>query len=171
MLKLCSVNRKEMPMADGFVPPQEVRSNAKRGLELRAKYGRGGTAIGVARARDLSNGASLPLDTIKRMNSYFARHEVDKKGEGWGKDSAGYIAWLLWGGDAGWSWAKKIIRENESKEKSMALDLTTSYFSIEKADRNADGTLTVYGKATDDSLDIDQQICDAGWLDRAMPEW
>lgn len=53
----------------------------------------------------------------------------------------------------------------------MALDLTTSYFSIEKADRNADGTLTVYGKATDDSLDIDQQICDAGWLDRAMPEW
>jgi hypothetical protein len=58
-----------------------------------------------------------------------------------------------------------------NKEKSMALDLTTSYFSIEKADRNADGTLTVYGKATDDSLDIDQQICDAGWLDRAMPEW
>lgn len=158
-------------MADGFVPPQEVRSNAKRGLELRAEHGRGGTAIGVARARDLSNGASLPLDTIKRMNSYFARHEVDKKGEGWGKDSAGYIAWLLWGGDAGWAWAKKIIRENESKEKSMALDLTTSYFSIEKADRNADGTLTVYGKATDDSLDIDQQICDAGWLDRAMPEW
>lgn len=158
-------------MADGFVPPQEVRSNAKRGLELRQKHGRGGTAIGVARARDLSNGAAVSFDTIKRMNSYFARHEVDKKGEGWGKDSAGYIAWLLWGGDAGWAWAKKIIREQESKEKSMGLDLTTSYFSIEKADRNADGTLTVYGKATDDSLDIDQQICDAGWLDRAMPEW
>ena len=158
-------------MADGFVPPQEVRSNAKRGLELREKYGRGGTAVGVARARDLSNGASLPLDTIKRMNSYFARHEVDKKGEGWGKDSAGYIAWLLWGGDAGWSWAKGIIREQESKEKSMSLDLTTSYISIEKADRNPDGTLTVYGKATDDSIDIDQQICDAEWLDRAMPEW
>ena len=29
----------------------------------------------------------------------------------------------------------------------------------------------VYGKATDDSLDIDQQICDADWLKRAMPEW
>ena len=43
-------------MADGFVPPQEVRNNAKRGLELRAKYGRGGTEVGVARARDLSNG-------------------------------------------------------------------------------------------------------------------
>jgi hypothetical protein len=155
----------------GFVPPQEVRSNAKRGLELREKYGRGGTAVGVARARDLSNGAALSLDTIKRMNSYFSRHEVDKKGEGWGKDSAGYIAWLLWGGDAGWSWAKKIIREQETKEKATMSNLTTSYFAIEKADKHADGTLTVYGKATDDALDIDKQICDGDWLDRAMPHW
>lgn len=158
-------------MADGFVPPQAVRSNAKRGLELREKHGRGGTAVGVARARDLSNGASISYDTIKRMNSYFARHEVDKKGEGWGKDSAGYIAWLLWGGDAGWSWARGIIRSQESKEKSTMSNLTTSYFGIEKADRNSDGTLTVYGKATDDSVDIDQQICDGDWLDRAMPAW
>jgi uncharacterized membrane protein YgcG len=158
-------------VADGFVPPQAVRNNAKRGLELREKHGRGGTAVGVARARDLSNGAAISYDTIKRMNSYFARHEVDKKGEGWGKDSAGYIAWLLWGGDAGWSWARGIIRQQESKEKSTMSNLTTSYFGIEKADRNADGTLTVYGKATDDSVDIDQQICDADWLDRAMPAW
>jgi hypothetical protein len=155
----------------GFVPPQEVRSNAKRGLELRKKYNRGGTEVGVARARDLSNGSALSLDTVKRMNSYFARHEVDKKGEGWGKDSAGYIAWLLWGGDAGWTWARKIIREQENKEKATMSNLTTSYFAIEKADRHADGTLTVYGKATDDALDIDKQICDSAWLDRAMPHW
>jgi hypothetical protein len=158
-------------MADGFVPPQQVRANAKRGLELRKEHGRGGTEVGVARARDLSNGAALSLDTIKRMNSYFARHEVDKKGEGWGVDSAGYIAWLLWGGDAGWSWARGILRQQESKEKSTVNDLTTSYFSIEKSDRQPDGTLMVYGKATDDSVDIDQQICDAAWLDRAMPAW
>ena len=50
-------------------------------------------------------------------------------------------------------------------------NLTTSYFSIEKADRNPDGTMTVYGKATDSSIDIDQQICDSDWLDRAMPHW
>jgi len=159
-------------MADGFVPPQEVRNNAKRGLELRAKHGRGGTEVGVARARDLSNGKALSLETLNRMNSYFARHEVDKKGEGWGVDSAGYIAWLLWGGDAGRAWAKRITSEQENKEKSMASNLTTtSYFSIEKADRNADGTMTVYGKATDDSIDIDQQICDGDWLKRAMPAW
>jgi hypothetical protein len=155
----------------GFTPPQTVRDNAKRGLELRAKFNRGGTAVGVARARDLSNGASLSLDTIQRMNSYFSRHEVDKKGEGWGKDSAGYIAWLLWGGDAGWSWAKSVLRENNKKDKSMINELAQSYAQIVKQEKQADGTLKVYGKATDDSLDIDKQICDETWLKRAMPDW
>ena len=104
-------------MSDGFVPPQAVRSAAKRGLELRKKFGRGGTAVGIARARDLSNGTAVSLSTIKRMNSFFARHEVDKKGEGWGKDSNGYIAWLLWGGDAGWSWAKKVANQMDAADK------------------------------------------------------
>lgn len=161
-------------MADGFVAPQSVRSNARRGLELRKKHGRGGTAVGVARARDIANGSALSLSTIKRMNSFFARHEVDKKGKDWNnasKPSNGKIAWLLWGGDSGWAWAKKIIRQEESKEKSTMANLTTQFFGIEKADKNSDGTLTVYGKATDDSLDIDQQICDADWLKRAMPHW
>ena len=157
--------------SSGFVPPQEVRNNAKRGLELRKEHGRGGTEVGVARARDLSNGKALSLETINRMISYFARHEVDKKGEGWGKDSAGYIAWLLWGGDAGRAWANRVKKEQENKEKSTMTDLTTSYFGIEKADKHSDGTLTVYGKATDDALDIDKQICDGDWLDRAMPHW
>ena len=53
----------------------------------------------------------------------------------------------------------------------MAANMTTAYAEIIKYDKNDDGTLVVYGKATDDSVDIDQQICDAGWLDRAMPEW
>ena len=50
-------------------------------------------------------------------------------------------------------------------------NLTTAYFEILKSEKQVDGTTLVYGKATDDSLDIDQQICDAAWLDRAMPEW
>jgi len=158
-------------MAENFSPPQAVRNNAKRGLELRAKYGRGGTEVGVARARDLSNGKSLPIETIKRMVSYFARHEVDKKGEGWGVDSAGYIAWLLWGGDAGRSWANRINNENNAKEKTMNLELAYSYAGIIKSEKQEDGTLKVYGKATDDAIDIDQQICDETWLKEAMPDW
>jgi hypothetical protein len=73
-------------MADGFVTHQHgVQSNARRGLELRREFNRGGTEVGVARARSLSNGQSIPLETIRRMVSYFARHEVDKKGERLGK--------------------------------------------------------------------------------------
>jgi len=161
-------------MADGFSPPQGVRDNAKRGLELRREFNRGGTAVGVARARDLSNGKSLPLETINRMVSYFARHEVDKKGENWGNasdPSRGYIAWLLWGGDAGKTWADSIAEREKKKDKSMTADFTNSYAAIIKQEKQEDGTLLVYGKATDDSIDIDQQICDAGWLETAMPQW
>ena len=53
----------------------------------------------------------------------------------------------------------------------MATDYANSYASIVKYDKNDDGTLMVYGKATDDTLDLDQQICDPTWLDNAMPEW
>jgi hypothetical protein len=51
------------------------------------------------------------------------------------------------------------------------MDLAQSYAQIVKQEKQADGTLKVYGKATDDSLDIDKQICDETWLKRAMPDW
>lgn len=97
-------------------PPATVAAAARRGLELRAEYGRGGTAVGVARARDLSNRRTLTIETVKRMVNYFTRHEVDLEAQGAkrgnpGYPSAGYIAWLLWGGDAGRSWARKIVRQ------------------------------------------------------------
>ena len=53
----------------------------------------------------------------------------------------------------------------------MATDFANGFASIVKYDVNEDGTLMVYGKATDDTLDLDQQICDPSWLDTAMPEW
>lgn len=91
-------------------PTETMANNAKRGLELRDEYNRGGTAVGVARARDLMNRKTLSPQTVQRMYSYFSRHEVDKQGQGWNSDeegypSAGLIAWLLWGGDAGKTWA------------------------------------------------------------------
>lgn len=90
-------------------PTESMANNAKRGLELRRKFGRGGTAVGVARARDLSNRTELSPDTVLRMYSFFSRHEVDKQGKDWNnseRPSNGKIAWLLWGGDSGYSWAK-----------------------------------------------------------------
>jgi hypothetical protein len=59
----------------------------------------------------------------------------------------------------------------KTQSKGMNMKETSIYAGIVKMDDNGDGTLTVYGKATDDALDIDQQICDPVWLDKAMPEW
>ena len=113
---------------DGYKPTEEMQTEAQRGLDWRAEFGRGGTAVGVARARDIINGRNLPFETVVRMRSYFARHEVDKQGQGFntgedGYPSAGRIAWALWGGDAGMRWADNIVLNAERKEKpKMAIE-------------------------------------------------
>jgi len=71
-------------------PTESMANNAKRGLEMRREHGRGGTAVGVARARDLANRKNLSPDTVRRMYQYFSRHEVDKKGKGFNPGEEGY---------------------------------------------------------------------------------
>jgi len=105
-----------------FTPPKSVASAAKRGLVMREKYGRGGTEVGVARARDLSNRKNVSPETIGRMTSFFARHSDNKEAEGWnpgeeGYPSAGKIAHLLWGGSPGKTWAEKIKRQMDAADK------------------------------------------------------
>ena len=105
-------------------PTDGMVSEAEKGLEWRKEYGRGGTEVGVARARDIKNRKELSFDTVKRMYSFFSRHEVDKKAEGFspgeeGYPSAGRIAWALWGGDAGFAFSRKItgmISEDRAAE-------------------------------------------------------
>ncbi|KQS96844.1 MULTISPECIES: hypothetical protein [unclassified Rhizobium] len=100
-------------MTETFKPTAAVAKQAAKGLELREKFNRGGTEIGVARARDLKNQRELSVDTVKRMKSYFKRHKVDKRAKNFGDDdnpSAGYIAWLLWGGDEGRDWAYSKLK-------------------------------------------------------------
>jgi len=106
-------------MAESYTPTESMRTEAQRGLDWRKEHGRGGTNIGIARARDIVNGKDLPLDTVKRMKSFFARHEVDKKGQGFSPGEDGYpsngrIAWALWGGDAGQTWSERIVTSAES---------------------------------------------------------
>ena len=74
------------------------------------------------------------------MFSFFSRHEVDKQGEGFSQGEKGYpsngrIAWALWGGDAGFSWSKKKVKqiENESKEEIREDVFTTPQEAQERA--------------------------------------
>jgi hypothetical protein len=98
-----------------FKPTQRMASAARRGLRLRAKFHRGGTQVGVDRAHQLAEGRELAEADVKAMHSFFARHAVDKetKSHAWNSDtdpSAGFIAWLLWGGDAGKAWADRTAK-------------------------------------------------------------
>lgn len=104
-----------------FNPPKGAKQAAKRGLDL-LKIKKAATPVGIARARDLVNCATLSPMTVKRMYSFFSRHEVDKHSKAWKEQtptspSKGYIAWLLWGGDPGFSWAKKIVRQMNAADK------------------------------------------------------
>jgi len=110
---------------NSHTPPDAARSAAKRGLEMREEESpsnKGGTAVGIARARDLASGKDIPEDTIKRMHSFFSRHEVDKQAEGFNAGEEGYPskgrqAWELWGGDAGQAWAKSKVKQMLDKKK------------------------------------------------------
>lgn len=108
-----------------LTPTDSMAAEAKRGLAWRDEFNRGGTEVGVARARDLANKRELSPETLRRMISYFARHEVDKEAEGFrqgeeGYPSAGRIAWALWGGDVGQTWAnakgRQMDRIDEEKQ-------------------------------------------------------
>lgn len=129
-------------------PTEAIAENAKRGLDWREEYGRGGTAVGVARARDLSNRTNLSFSTIRRMRSYFARHAVDAEAEGFnsgeeGFPSAGRIAWELWGGNAGESWAKRITKkldsiDEEKKGRSMDMKIEHRAMGVDASPINED---------------------------------
>ena len=101
-----------------FTPTHKMAAAARRGLRLREKFGRGGTEVGVRRAHQLAGREDVSLADVKSMYSYFARHAVDKSGSSheWDSDSdpsAGFIAWLLWGGDAGKTWAERKHKQIE----------------------------------------------------------
>ncbi len=109
------------------VPTDAMAAEARRGLEWRREFNRGGTAVGVARARDIMNKDRLSISTVRRMHSFFSRHEVDKQGKGFtpgdGYPSAGRIAWALWGGDPGQTWARAITNRIKAMEKAVGTDV------------------------------------------------
>jgi hypothetical protein len=108
--------------AEGYSPPAGARSAARKAIKFKkdGKANGAGTSVGWTRAGQLARGETLSLSTVKRMYSYFSRHEVDKKGKDWANQanpSNGYIMWLAWGGDAGFSWSRKIV--NSQKDKAL----------------------------------------------------
>jgi hypothetical protein len=106
----------------GFRAPASVAAEARRGLELREKYNRGGTAVGARRATQLADRKVVSVETLRRMVAFFDRHEIDLEAPAArpghpNYPSAGRIAWLLWGGDSGRVWARRLLRAQEATRK------------------------------------------------------
>jgi hypothetical protein len=112
---------------EGYKPTGGMKAAAKRAIRWKeqGKATGAGTAVGWTRAGQLARGETLSLSTVKRMYSFFSRHEVDKKGKDFyntSNPSNGRIMWDAWGGDAGFSWSRKIVE----REKNMKKSLTTN---------------------------------------------
>lgn len=134
-----------------FIPPETVADTAALGLKYRQQAGgegglspsqaaKEGVGSGVQRAVNLKNRDKLSPRTIKRMKAFFNRHRKNKavnpeyKNEPW-KDR-GYVAWLLWGGDPGESWAENMINKMDKIDKELAKKVAHRFYSM-KRDMNS----------------------------------
>jgi hypothetical protein len=110
----------ELQKAETYKPTEAMAEEARRALKWKAEGKAGGTRVGLARANQLVKRENLSESTVKRMFSFFSRHEVDKQGKGFSPDEEGYpskgrVAWALWGGDAGFSWSRRIVESLKEK--------------------------------------------------------
>lgn len=90
-------------------PTRQMQAAARRGLEMRKNTTpsrRGGTAVGIARARDFASGRNVSMETVKRTYSFLSRAKTYYKP---GQNTPGTQAYLLWGGPAGLAWSRKIL--------------------------------------------------------------
>ena len=114
-----------------LTPTQGMIDEARKGLEWRKEFGRGGTEVGIRTARMIINNELTP-DRVTRMFSFHSRHQVDKEAEGYNSGEKGYpsngrIAIALWGGDAGFSWSERKRDEIvEEEEKRVSAKIKTS---------------------------------------------
>lgn len=138
-----------------FSPPQGARDEAARGLEWRREHGRGGTEVGIARARDIANGSNLSPETVRRMRNFFTRHQSNKDAEGFSPGEDGYpsngrIAWALWGGDPGEAWARKVVGQMDARDNATTELEATGRASFEAVDPD------------DETFDLDVENVEAG---------
>ena len=109
------------------LPTSGMKSAARRALNWHKAGKRGGTGVGLARANQIVSGENLSDDTVRRMYSFFSRHEVDKQATGFSAGEEGYpspgrVAWDLWGGDAGYSWSRAKWNQIQNARKYNELE-------------------------------------------------
>ena len=160
-----------------YKPTAGMKTEAQKGLDWRREHGRGGTAVGIARARDIVSNKNLSESTVKRMYSFFSRHEVDKQGEGFTPDEKGFpsngrIAWALWGGDAGFRWSKTIVdRLKKEDDGRMAEDMDNKVERhIKDVRETEDSYIVEFGKSMPEESDDERPYDHEDEEKRAAPD-
>jgi hypothetical protein len=153
-------------MVETYTPTEGMASAAKRALAWHEEGKPGGTLVGLARANQLKNREPLSASVVLRMHSFFSRHEVDKRATGFnsgeeGFPSKGRVAWDMWGGDGGQTWAEakrnQIMRDREGKALKLVRIASKSHMpepmlemvaqAIEDyANQNINSELDAYGQ-------------------------
>lgn len=94
-----------------YKPTAEMAAAARRGLKMRMNSTpsqRGGTAVGLARARQFASRTPVSLDIVERTYSFLSRAKTYYRP---GSTTPGTQAYLLWGGPAALAWAKRILNK------------------------------------------------------------
>jgi HK97 family phage major capsid protein/HK97 family phage prohead protease len=115
-----------------LMPTDGMREEAQRYRDWKAEGRDGGTEVAAARAGQILSGDELSAETVITMAAWFARHEVDKQGEGFSSGEDGYpspgrVAWAAWGGDAGQSWANSKADRIKAIQDRSAVELERPY--------------------------------------------
>ena len=148
---------------EGYKPTSGMQSAARRAIKLKeqVKAKGAGTMVGWTRAGQLARGETLSLSTVKRMYSFFSRHEVDKKGKDFNNaenPSNGKIMWLAWGGDAGFSWSRKIVNREKNMKKSIQMQETIE--EIKSILEDVINPIDTVVEVSDDVLEKSQNLSD-----------
>ena len=131
-------------MAD-LTPTAAMAIEARRGLKW-AEEGRAGDGLvprTVTDARKMADREALSEEKVRRMPAWFARHEVDmssdanRNPEDPQYPGAGRVAWALWGGDAGRSWAEAKVAEMDA-ERSVKIELEVEIDSEDEEEVGAE---------------------------------
>lgn len=118
--------------AISFVPPQGVRTACARGIALHEE-GHGGDGLQpetVAWARRMSRGEAVSPEKATKMNAWFARHATspgEAEARRTDKKSPAWVAWLLWGGDAGRRWARRLVRQMGAADRRAKREMALAY--------------------------------------------
>lgn len=123
-------------MPESYKPTAAMASAARRAKKMRDSQppsNQGMTRVGLERMNQLIDREPLSLETVKRMYSFFSRHEVDKQSKSWKEgDSKAEQAWLGWGGDAGYAWSRKIVEQQE-RENNMQTERAQLVRAVNKS--------------------------------------